>query len=95
MLCSNRVLDRAVHLPTFLTAADRIRNVAAFVAEHFRESVAPLGNKAFLVGVNREVCARYKQVLDELLPAEWPQAVYTDNPNDPVERPLVAQHQLD
>ena len=90
----NRVLDRAVHLRTFLTADDRIRKVAAFVAEHFRESVDPLGYKAFVVGVNREACARYKRALDELLPAEWTKAVYTDNPNDPVERPLVAQHQL-
>ena len=90
----NRVLDRAVHLRTFLTADDRIRNVAAFVAEHFRESVDPLGYKAFVVGVNREACARYKRALDDLLPAEWTRAVYTDNPNDPVERPLVAQHQL-
>ena len=90
----NRVLDRAVHLRTFLTADDRVRRVAAFIAEHFRESVDPLGYKAFLVGVNREACARYKQALDELLPAEWTQAVYTDNPSDPVERPLVAQHQL-
>ena len=90
----NRVLDRAVHLRTFLTADDRIRKVAAFVAEHFRESVDPLGYKAFLVGVNREACARYKQALDELLPGEWTEAVYTDNANDPVERPLVAKHQL-
>ena len=77
-----------------LTADDRIRKVAAFVAEHFRESVDPLGYKAFLVGVNREACAGYKQALDELLPAEWTEAVYTDNPNDSVERPLVVQHQL-
>ena len=90
----NRVLDRAVHLRTFLTADDRVRKVAAFVAEHFRESVDPLGYKAFLVGVNREACARYKQALDELLPSEWTEAVYTDSPNDSVERPLVAKHQL-
>ena len=32
----NRVLDRAVGLRTFLTAADRIDKVAAFVANHFR-----------------------------------------------------------
>jgi type I restriction enzyme R subunit len=89
----NRVLDRAVHLRTFLTADDRIRKVAAFVADHFRESADPLGYKAFVVGVNREACARYKRALDELLPAEWTNAVYTDNPNDPVERQLVAQHQ--
>jgi len=47
----NRVLDRAVGLCTFLTADDRVEKVAAFVAEHFRENVLPLGYKAFLVGV--------------------------------------------
>ena len=43
----NRVLDRAVGLRTFLTADDRIEKVAAFVAEHFKEKVQPLGYKAF------------------------------------------------
>ena len=39
----NKVLDRAVGLRTFLTADDRIEQVAAFVAEHFKENVLPLG----------------------------------------------------
>lgn len=90
----NRVLDRAVGLRTFLTADDRIQKVAAFVANHFKESVLPLGLKAFLVGVNREACAKYKHALDKLLPPEWSQAVYTENVNDAVERPLVAELQL-
>ena len=47
----NKVLDRAVKLRTFLTADDRIKKVAAFVADHFRDNVAPLGYKAFLVTV--------------------------------------------
>ena len=47
----NKVLDRAVGLRTFLCADDRIEKVAAFVAEHFQESVLPLGYKAFLVAV--------------------------------------------
>ena len=45
----NKVLDRAVGLRTFLTADNRIIDVAEFVAEHFKESVLPLGYKAFLV----------------------------------------------
>ena len=90
----NRVLDRAVHLRTFLTAGDRMRKVAAFIAEHFREKVDPLGYKVFLVGVNRTACARYKQALDALLPAEWSAAVYTEHADDARERPLVARHQL-
>ena len=90
----NRVLDRAVGLRTFLTADDRIGKVAAFVAQHFQENVMPLGYKAFLIGVNREACAKYKQALDKLLPTEWSTAVYTENARDLTARPLVAELQL-
>ncbi len=90
----NRVLDRAVGLRTFLTADDRIEKVAAFVADHFMENVLPLGYKAFLVAVNREACAKYKRALDKLLPPEWTVPVYSENANDVVERPLVAELQV-
>lgn len=90
----NRVLDRAVGLRTFLTADDRVEKVAAFVADHFKENVAPLGYKAFLVGVNREACAKYKRALDKLLPPEWTEPVYSENASDVIERPLVAELQL-
>ena len=90
----NKVLDRAVGLRAFLTADDRVDKVAAYVARHFRENVQPLGYKAFLVGVNREACAKYKRALDKLLPPEWTVPVYTENPDDVVKRPLVAEHQL-
>ncbi len=90
----NKVLDRAVGIRTFLAADDRIEKVAAFVAEHFKESVLPLGYKAFLVAVNREACAKYKKALDKLLPSEWSEAVYTENVADVIDRPLVAELQL-
>lgn len=90
----NKVLDRAVGIRTFLTADERIEKVAAFVAEHFREKVLPLGYKAFLVGVNREACAKYKRALDKHLPPEWSEAIYTQNAADAVDRPLVAELQL-
>ena len=90
----NRVLDKVVGLRTFLTADDRVEKVAAFVAQHFQENVLPLGYKAFLVGVNREACAKYKRALDKLLPPEWSVPVYSENTNDVVERPLVADLQL-
>ena len=90
----NKVLDRAVGLRTFLTADDRIEKVAAFVAGHFKQNVAPLGYKAFLVGVNREACAKYKHALDQRLPPEWTVPVYTENAADIVHRPLVAELQL-
>lgn len=90
----NKVLDRTVGLRTFLTADDRIEKVAAFVAQHFKENVLPLGYKAFLVGVNREACAKYKNALDKHLPSEWSEAVYTENAADVIDRPLVAEVQL-
>lgn len=90
----NKVLDRAVGLRTFLTADDRIEKVAAFIAQHFKENVLPLGYKAFVVGVNREACAKYKQALDRLLPPEWSAPVYTQNAADVIDRPLVAKLQL-
>jgi type I restriction enzyme, R subunit len=90
----NKVLDRAVGLRAFLKADDRVAKVAAFVAEHFKENVLPLGYKAFVVAVDREACAKYKQALDKLLPPEWIEAVYTENAADVVDRPLVAELQL-
>lgn len=90
----NRVLDRAVGLRTFLKSDDRVENVAEFVAKHFKENVLPQGYKAFVVAVDREACAKYKRALDKHLPAEWTEAIYTENAADVVERPLVAELQL-
>lgn len=90
----NRILDRAVRLKAFLKADDRIDKVARFVAQHFRTNVEPLKYKAFLVAVDREACAKYKEALDRYLPAELSAPVYTKNAMDAVDRPLVAKYQL-
>jgi type I restriction enzyme R subunit len=90
----NRILDRAIRLKTFLKTDSRIERVAQFVAQHFKENVDPLGYKAFLVAVDREACARYKEALDRYLPADWSAAVYTKLTTDVIDRPLVAKHQL-
>jgi len=90
----NKVLHRAVGLRTFLGADSRVKQVAEFVADHFTKNVDPLGYKAFLVAVDRETCAKYKRALDELLPPEWSQVVYSKNANDVVERPDVHELQL-
>ena len=90
----NRVLERAVNLRAFMKADDRVEKVAKFVAEHFKETVLPLGLKAFLVAVDREACAKYKRALDKYLPPEWSEAIYYANPADAIDRPLVAEVQL-
>ena len=56
--------------------------MAQYVAKHYVENVEPLGYKAFLVGVDREACAYYKHALDEFLPSEYSEVVYTRNNND-------------
>ena len=78
----NKILERAVNLKNFLKGKERIRQVAKYVADHYRENVEPLGYKAFLVGVDREACAHYKHALDEFLPPEYSEVVYTGNNND-------------
>jgi type I restriction enzyme R subunit len=83
----NKILERAVNLKNFLKGRDRIKKVAQFVAEHYRQNVEPLGYKVFLVGVDREACAHYKHALDALfsemgLPSEYAEVVYTGNNND-------------
>jgi type I restriction enzyme R subunit len=90
----NRILDKAVKLKAFLKSDERVKAVAEFVAKDFKEKVLPLGYKAFLVAVDREACALYKQALDKLLPAEWTSAIYTPAQNDSERFPLVAKYQL-
>jgi len=78
----NKILEQAVNLKNFLKGKLRIQQVAKFVAEHYRENVEPLGYKAFLVGVDREACAHYKHALDQFLPPEYSEVVYTGSNND-------------
>ena len=79
----NAVLDRAVNLKAMMKAPDRINGIANYVAQHFRETVEPMGFKAFLVAVDREACALYKQALDTYLPAEYSEVVYSPYHQDP------------
>jgi type I restriction enzyme R subunit len=78
----NKILERAVNLKNFLKGKARIQKVAEFVARHYTENVEPLGYKAFLVGVDREACAHYKHALDQFLPPEYSEVVYTGSNND-------------
>ena len=79
----NKILDRAVNLKNFLKGRERIKQVADYVAGHYRTNVEPLGYKAFLVAVDREACTFYKEALDKILPSEYSAIVYTGSHNDP------------
>jgi len=81
----NRVLDRAVTLKNMLKSHERVERIAAFVADHFRQYVEPMGYKAFLVAVDREACCLYKEALDRYLPSEYSKVVISRGYNDPPE----------
>lgn len=89
----NKVLERAVTLKNMLKNRDRIERVAEFVARHFRETVEPMGYKAFLVAVDREACTLYKEALDRHLPPDYSAVVISRGPNDTPE--LVRYHLSD
>lgn len=78
----NAILDRAVALKEIMKAPDRVDKIARFVAEHFRENVNKMSFKAFLVAVDRQACALYKQALDKYLPVDWTEVVYSSFHND-------------
>jgi type I restriction enzyme R subunit len=78
----NKILEKAVTLRNMLKNPDRMSRVAAHVAEHYRDVVEPMGYKAFLVAVDREACARYKKLLDQHLPPEYSEVVYSPGHND-------------
>ena len=88
----DRILERAVTLRNMLKNRDRIDRVARFVAEHYREYVEPLGYKAFLVAVDREACALYKEALDRYLPPETSEVIVSAGHNDP---PILRRYHYD
>jgi type I restriction enzyme R subunit len=78
----NKILEKAVNLRNMLKNHERIRKVAQFVVDHYRNFVEPMGYKAFLVAVDREACALYKSELDKLLPKDYSRVVYSPFYND-------------
>lgn len=88
----DRLLDKADKLKAVLKAPDRVQEIAAHIAQHYRENVEPLDFKAFVVAVDREACALYKEALDCYLPPEYSRVVYTPDHKD---TGLLRQYHLD
>lgn len=76
------VLNQAVALKEMMKTAVRVDKIAQFVAQDFQERIIPMGFKAFLVAVDREACALYKEALDTLLPPGSCEVVYSPAHND-------------
>ncbi|MBI4757974.1 MAG: HsdR family type I site-specific deoxyribonuclease [Chloroflexi bacterium] len=87
----NRVLDKAVNLRNMLKNRERVQRIAQYVAQHFKETVEPMGYKAFLVGVDREACCLLKEALDKYLRPDYSQVVISPAHNDP---PEIARYHL-
>lgn len=79
----NKIIERSVNLKNAIKSPKRISEIAEFIADHFRDHVEPMGYKAFVVAVDREACALYKQELDKHLPREYTKVIYSQNASDP------------
>lgn len=87
----NKVLEKAVTLKNMLKNRERMTRVAAYIADHYQKYIEPMGYKAFLVAVDREACALYKQELDKHLPPEYSRVVISAGHNDP---PMLKKYHL-
>ena len=87
----NKVLEKAVNLKNELKNHERMERIAEFVAQHYRDYVEPMGYKAFLVAVDREACAMYKELLDRHMDPKESAVVFSGNHND---RPELKKYHL-
>jgi len=78
----NKILERAVTLRNMLKSSDRVKDVAKFTVDHFKNYIEPMGYKAFFVAVDREACTLYKDEFDKLLPPEYSEVVMSSGHND-------------
>ncbi|WP_200215487.1 type I restriction endonuclease subunit R [Micromonospora coerulea] len=58
---------RAASLEALIKSPERIRRIAADIAEHFRTKVEPQGFKAQVVVYDKATCVAYKAELDKIL----------------------------
>lgn len=75
--------SRAASLEILIKSPDRVRKVAADIADHFREKVETQGFKAQVVVYDKPTCVAYKAELDRHLPAEASTIVMSKNARDP------------
>ncbi|HMQ77542.1 MAG TPA: type I restriction endonuclease subunit R [Flavobacteriales bacterium] len=76
---------RAAKMAVLVKNPERVRAVVNYIVQHFQRKVEPNGFKAQVVTFDRECCVLYKQVMDELLPAEASAIVFSGTQGDPKE----------
>jgi len=87
----NKVLEKAVNLRNMLKNPERREKVVRYIVDHYREYIEPMGYKAFIVAVDREACAMYKEEIDKYLPPDYSEVVYSQGYND---TPQLARYHL-
>jgi len=87
----NKVLEKAVNLRNMLKNPERREKVIKYIVEHYKQFIEPMGYKAFIVAVDREACALYKEELDKYIPKEFSEVVISPNYND---EPELAKYHL-
>jgi type I restriction enzyme R subunit len=78
----NQVLQRAVVLKNEMKSPQRVDAIAQRIAEHFQGNVDKSGYKAFVVAVDREACALYKDALDKYMPPEYSDVIISGDNSD-------------
>jgi len=83
----NKIIEKAEKLRNILKAKERVDTIAKNILEHYVNFVKPLGFKAFIVAVDREGCALYKEAINKYLhekglPEDYAKAVYTRDHKD-------------
>ena len=77
---------RASRVDVLIKNDDRSRAVCRDIVDHFRTKVQPLGQKAQVVAFDRELCVRYRDLIQEALGTDGEVAVVmTTAKDDPLE----------
>jgi type I restriction enzyme R subunit len=80
-----KLSKKAASIEALIKADDRVRKIAADIAEHFTAKVEPQGYKAQVVVYDKETCVAYKKELDRHLPADASTIVMSKSRDDPPE----------
>lgn len=75
--------QKAASIEVLIKAPERIRQIAADIAEHYTTKVEPQGFKAQVVVYDKPTCVTYKAELDKHLPAEASTIVMSKARTDP------------
>jgi len=83
----NKIIEKAEKTKSVLKAGTRIDTISKEIVEHYLKFVEPSGFKAFVVAVDREGCALYKEAINKYLkeknlPEDYAKVVYTRDHKD-------------